>query len=287
MCSLQHHQVFLTSAHARSCFVPAHTNPARLRTAQQVGVVGTGAAGRWGIPAAGGKAGPCDCAGPAHACCLPGRPWSVRIGTCFRSLILCLSLRFHAVRVAAGPAHSACSNFLEPLPQGTTSFECDLTTIAATGAAAKSYCYIVDMQKEIQVRVSIWVSSHLRRPSDSSVLSHPDSGSQGGINVTFQHGVSGQIVFVSASETLTKAGRVQPNGTDESFHFDRFSANTPAIPNESLSWHTLAGDLILAFILDIVGVLQLDPGPWKADGGAARVRRGAVLAGDGGTRTTK
>ena len=46
---------------------------------------------------------------------------------------------------------------------------------------------------------------------------------QGGINITFRRGVAGRTVYVTASETLTPGGRVQPNGTDESFHFDSWT----------------------------------------------------------------
>ena len=74
-----------------------------------------------------------------------------------------------------------------------TELPASMTTPAA--ATSTSYCYIVDMQKEIQ----------------------------GGINITFRHGMAGQQVYVLASETRTPTGEILPNGSDTSFHFDVWS----------------------------------------------------------------
>jgi hypothetical protein len=71
-------------------------------------------------------------------------------------------------------------------PSGEGSFEC---------AAGGGYCYVIDMGKEVQ----------------------------GGVNVTFKDGVAGHQVSVRASEVLLPSGAVQAHGTDESFHYNRWT----------------------------------------------------------------
>lgn len=73
---------------------------------------------------------------------------------------------------------------------------------ANVSGEALTYCYVVDMGTIIQ----------------------------GGLNITFRHGAAGQRVTVIASELLVGmngfhewSGAVQPNGTDESVHYDQWT----------------------------------------------------------------
>ena len=68
-------------------------------------------------------------------------------------------------------------------PSGAGDFKC---------ASGGGFCYIVDMNREIQ----------------------------GGLNITFERGTTGQQLTVRASETLLPSGAVQFNGSDDSVHWD-------------------------------------------------------------------
>lgn len=93
-------------------------------------------------------------------------------------------------------------DFSTPVCGWNSTLEAEAQT-ARTGANTDAtYCYVVDMGTIIQ----------------------------GGINITFNNGVAGHRVSVIASELLigmngfnSPTGAVQPNGTDESVHYDQWT----------------------------------------------------------------
>ena len=119
----------------------------------------------------------------------------------------CTPRDFAPVCVPRGPdAPSSTPSLSSAMPPTVAAFFGRTNASSPSHASGASYCYVVDMGVNIQ----------------------------GGINITFRNGVAGQAVAVVASELLVgmngphggaagPTGMVQPNGTDESVHYDRWT----------------------------------------------------------------